>query len=251
MISIIIPIYNAEAYLSACLDSVIAQITSEPIEIILVDDRSTDGSLAIATSYAKRHAEDPHRQVILLNQPHSGQSAARNTGLRRATGDYIAFLDADDRLAPDWCERHRKVLSRGKYDYVQSGYRRTTDADEKGWWVGRRHLPRNRYQFTSPCMRLYRRQLFEEKKLRFPEGMIYEDVLFSVNLWLSNAHCHMIRYAGYLYTRNPESTTSRPHLKAQQRILQLLHQRMRGESLRNRLIIFYTILRLEGHFIKP
>lgn len=249
MISIIIPVYNAEPYLSACIDSIIAQITGEPIQIILVDDRSTDNSVTIAQSYAKRHAEDPRRQVILITQPHSGQSAARNTGLRRATGEYIAFVDADDRLAPDWCERHKKAL--GKADYVQSGYRRTKDADEKGWWVGRRHLPRNRFQFTSPCMRLYRREIFEKNKLYFPEGMIYEDVLFSVNLWLTDARCHIIRYAGYLYTRNPESTTSRPHLKAQQHILQLLHRRMHGESLRNRLIIFYTILRLEGHFIKP
>ena len=248
MISIIIPIYNAEAFLPACLDSVIAQITSEPLQIILVDDSSSDSSPAIAATYAKRHAEDPQRQVILLSQLHAGQAAARNLGIEHATGEYVAFVDADDRLAPDWCERHLKVMRKGKYDYVQSGYRRTRDRAEKGWTVGPRHLPRNRYQFTTQWARLYRRQLFEDGKLRFPEGMIYEDVIFSVDLWLSGAKCHMIRYAGYLYTRNPESTTSRPHLKAQQRVLRMLHLRMRGQSLIHRLIIFYTIVRLEGHF---
>ncbi|MCR5050173.1 MAG: glycosyltransferase [Paludibacteraceae bacterium] len=248
MISIIIPIFNAEAFLPACLDSVVAQITGEALQIILVDDSSSDNSPAIAASYAKRHEDDPQRQIILLSQLHAGQSAARNLGIEHATGEYIAFVDADDRLAPDWCERHLKVMRKGKYDYVQSGCRRTRDRADKGWTVGPRHLPHNRYQFTSPCARLYRRELFKDGKLRFPEGMIYEDVVFSVDLWLSGAKCHTIRYAGYLYTRNPQSTTSRPHLKAQQKVIHVLHMRMHGQSLKNRLIIFYTILRLEGHF---
>ena len=248
MISIIIPIFNAEPFLAACLDSVIAQITSEPLQIILVDDSSSDNSPTIAKSYAKHHEEDPQRQIVLLTQLHAGQAAARNLGIEHAKGEYIAFVDADDRLAPDWCERHLKVMRKGKYDYVQSGYRRTRDGEEKGWTVGPRHLVRNHYQFTSPCMRLYRRELFADGKLRFPEGMIYEDVVFSVDLWLSGARCHTMRYAGYLYTRNPESTTSRPHLKAQQRVLRVLRLKMRGQSLKKRLIIFYTILRLEGHF---
>ena len=250
MISIIVPIFNAGPFLNACLDSLVAQTTSEPLQIILVDDESTDSGLAVAKAYASKYAEDSQRQVILLEQSHAGQSAARNLGIAHATGDFIAFVDADDRLAPDWCERHLKAIRKSKADYTQSGYRRTRDGEEKGWWVGRRHLPKHKYQFTSPCMRLYRRELFDNKKLRFPEGMIYEDILFSIDLWLSDAHSHLMRYAGYLYTRNPESTTSRPHLKAQQHVLHQLHVRMHGESFVNRMIIFYTILRLEGHFIK-
>ena len=250
MISIIIPIYNAEPFLSACLDSIIAQITNEPLQIIMVDDSSSDNSPAIEAAYAKRYAEDPLRQVMVLSQLHAGQAVARNLGIEHAKGEYIAFVDADDRLAPDWCERHLKILRKGKVDYVQSGYRRTREVSEKGWSVGRRHWPRNRYQYTSPCLRVYRRELFADGKLRFPEGMIYEDVLFSIDLWLSNAKCSMIRYAGYLYTRNPESTTSRPHPKAQQWVLHLLHLKMHGQTLKNRLIIFYTILRMEGHFIR-
>ena len=112
MISIIVPVYNAAPYLTDCIESLIGQITTEPLEIIIVDDSSTDNSLAIAQPYAKKHAEDPLRKVVLLTQQHSGQSIARNLGLQNANGEYIAFVDADDRIAPDWCARHLKAIKK-------------------------------------------------------------------------------------------------------------------------------------------
>ena len=245
MISIIVPIFNAANYLTDCIDSIIAQTTPEPLEIILIDDASTDGSLAIAQQYAKKHAEDPLRKVVLLTQQHSGQSIARNLGLDRSTGEYIAFVDADDRIAPDWCARHLKAIK--KVDYVQSGYRRTSDTEEKGWNVGIRQLPHHKYHFTSPCMRLYRRSAI--KNIRFEGGMIYEDIVFSSDLWLSGASCRRIRYAGYLYTSNPESTTSRVHLDAQKRVLDELHNRLPGASLKGWHILWFTIIKLRLYFI--
>ena len=135
MISIIVPVFNAATYLTDCVNSLLGQTTPEPLEIILVDDGSTDNSLSIAQMYAKKHVEDPLRKVILLPQQHSGQSIARNLGMQNASGEYIAFVDADDRLAPDWCERHLKAIK--GVDYVQSGHRRTSDAlSDKGWHVG-------------------------------------------------------------------------------------------------------------------
>ena len=113
MTTFIVPIYNAERYLSACLDSLLAQ-TAKELQIILVDDGSTDGSLAIAKSYTVR---DP--RVELYRQPHAGQSAARNLGLKHAHGEYVAFVDADDTIAPDWCEKHVEAIE--GVDYVQSG----------------------------------------------------------------------------------------------------------------------------------
>ena len=246
MISIIIPVYNAAKYLTDCLDSIIGQNTTEPLEIILVDDCSTDNSLEIAKTYAKKHAEDPRRQVKLFTQPHSGQSIARNLGMENATGEYIAFVDADDRIAPDWCNRHLKAIK--GVDYVQSGYRRTSNAlSEKGWRVGIRQLPEHRYRYTSPCMRLYRRSAL--RNIRFEGGMIYEDVIFSTDLWLSGATCKKIRYAGYLYTNNPDSTTSQVHLDAQQRVLDELHNRLQRATWKGRMILWLTIIRLRLYFI--
>ncbi len=235
MISIIVPIYNAERYIASCLDSLLSQ-SEKALQIILVDDGSTDGSVSIARNYAAR---DP--RVECYSQPHAGQSAARNEGMRHAKSEYIAFVDADDSLAPEWCETHLKETADS--DYVQSGYQRILNGI-----AGKTQLPKHRYQFTSPCMRLYRRKAIQD--LRFEEGMIYEDVLWSVDLWLSGATCHMIDYCGYHYTANPHSTTSQRHPEAEQRVFAELNKRLPGASLKGKMIILYTIIRLKLHFIK-
>lgn len=235
MISIIVPIYNAEEYLQACIESLLRQ-TEKELQIILIDDRSTDGSYAVAQSFAN---QDP--RILLLQQPHAGQSAARNLGLSHAQGEFIAFVDADDALEPDWCERHLAAID--GVDYVQSGYKRCQQSS-----IINQKIPSHPYQFTSPCMRLYRRAAIGH--LSFAEGYIYEDVLFSADLWLSGAHCRIIDYTGYLYTLNPKSTTSRPHHEARKRVLQVLRNKAHGASLRGKSIIWYTIIRLSSYFIR-
>ena len=240
MISIIVPIYNAEAYLPACIESVQAQTVNE-WQLLLVDDGSTDGSLRIAQAYA---AKD--RRITVIAAQHGGQSAARNQGLEQATGEWIAFLDADDALESDWCAKHLEAAE--GVGYVQSGYRRIKNEKLKiKNDDDRAYLPLHRWQFTSPCMRLYRRETIEG--LRFEEGYIYEDVLFSVDLWLRKAPCRMIRYAGYRYTWNPSSTTSQPHPEARKALFRLLRARARKASLQGKMIIGYTILRLYIHFM--
>lgn len=231
MISFIIPIYNAEPYLVRCIQSVLKQTTSEPLQVILVDDGSTDNSLAIAQEAAREE-----KRIVVLRQPHAGQSAARNLGLKYAKGEYIAFVDADDAIEQDWCEKHIAAIK--GVDYVQSGYTRN----------GVQKTPSSIHQFTSPCMRLYRREAIAQ--MRFPEGMIYEDVLWSVDLWLSGATCRIIRYDGYHYTANPESTTAHSHPEAQKRVLQALRAKRKGASMRGKFIIAYTICRLKLHFIR-
>lgn len=229
MISFIIPIYNAEDYLAQCIESIIAQRGAYSLEIILIDDESTDNSLAIAQAYAGKDS-----RVVVLTQPHAGQSAARNLGLRYAKGEYIAFVDADDYLAPDWCQQHMEAIEGG--DYVQSGYTKE----------GKTVIAKHAYQFTSACLRLYKRGTLQD--LSFPEGMIYEDVLFSVQLWCSNATCRQIPYAGYYYTTNPASTTSKRNKEAEQRIMHELRLLLKGQTCRNKAIILFTILRLKIHF---
>ena len=223
MISFIIPIYNAEPYLVRCIHSVLKQTTSEPLQVILVDDGSTDNSLAIAQEAAREE-----KRIVVLLQPHAGQSAARNLGLKHAQGEYVAFVDADDTIAPDWCEKHVEAIE--GVDYVQSGN------------------PRNRYQYTVVWNRLYRREAITG--LSFPEGMIYEDVLWSVDLWLSKASCRVIRYNGYHYTANPESTTAHSHPEDQKILFRALRERYKNATLRGKLIIAYTICRLKIHFLQ-
>ena len=115
-VSIIIPVYNVEGYLRQCLDSVLNQ-TLRDIEIICVDDGSTDGSSSILASYANR---DP--RIVLLSQPCSGAGSARNLGMSRARGQYIDFVDSDDFIAPDMLERRFACAEETQADIVVSGF---------------------------------------------------------------------------------------------------------------------------------
>ena len=110
LVSVLIPCYNAEKWLSQTIESVLAQ-TWDNIEIILVDDGSTDNSLAIAHQFESRG-------VKVIAQPNRGASAARNLAFNISQGDFIQYLDADDLLAPDKIERQLQLLLDGNLEYV-------------------------------------------------------------------------------------------------------------------------------------
>lgn len=100
-------------------------------------------------------------------------------------------------------------------------------------------------------MRLYRREAI--RGLQFVEGMIYEDVVWSVDLWTSGATCRKINYTGYYYTLNPRSTTATRHPEAEQRLFRELRQRLKKSQISNvkcQIIILYTIIRLKLHFLR-
>lgn len=98
-VSIIVPVYNAEKYLQECVESVLCQTLSD-IELILVDDGSTDSSPTLCDQYA---AQD--RRVKVIHKPNGRAASARNAGLRAASGEYVAFVDADDWISPDMYEK--------------------------------------------------------------------------------------------------------------------------------------------------
>lgn len=114
-ISVIVPVYNAEQYLSECLDSVLKQ-TYRELEILLVDDGSTDNSLQICQEYAKQD-----RRIQVLHQENGGSTCARRTGLRAASGEYISFIDSDDWLESCFYEKMYALTRDGSMDIVISG----------------------------------------------------------------------------------------------------------------------------------
>ena len=222
MISFIVPIYNASLFLPACIESLLAQ-TEKDLQILLVDDESTDDSLVIARTYAARD-----KRITVLQQRHAGQSVARNLGLAHASGEFIAFVDADDTVEPDWCKQHLQAIE--GVDYVQS------------------QNPTNRIRYTVAWGRLYRREALEG--LRFEQGLIYEDVLFSVDLWVSGATCRVIPYCGYHYNVHPNSTTAVPHPEAQRIVFGELRKRLHTAPFTKKWIVLYTIIRLKLYFLK-
>ena len=112
LISIIIPVYNAEKYLPQCLDSIIHQ-TYSYLEIICINDASTDGSLRVLNQFAEN---DP--RVHVVDKPNEGVSRARNIGLQIATGQYIMFVDADDWIDADTCEKALAAMDNNQADIV-------------------------------------------------------------------------------------------------------------------------------------
>lgn len=238
VVSVIVPVYNAEPYLAQCIESLLCQ-THRDLQIILVNDGSTDNSLAIAERYTYTDS-----RISLYTQPNAGQSAARNNGMRHATGDYISFIDADDYIDADYYQTLLHACHPDT-DVVQIGYRRVQDGR-----VLFSRCPRTFHQYTSPCLRLYRRDFLTRHALSFAEGMIYEDVLFSIDLWGTRPPYRLLHYTGYNYRLNPHSTTARRNRQAEQTLYAALRQRYTNtHDWRLKLLTIYTIIRLKLHFI--
>ncbi len=234
LISVIVPIYNVEKYLNECLSSIQSQ-TYKHLQIILIDDGSTDNSAQIAQLFVDN---DPRFQ--LLRQANAGQSAARNRGIELATGDYISFIDADDYIAPEFYTTLIKAIQNA--DVIQIGYTKT-DINSQPLQT---YCPQHWFQYTSASMRLYRMDFLRKHCLHFEEGYIYEDVIFSLDMWMLQPTYRMLKYTGYYYRTNPTSTTS---IKRDTRpLFRLLSQRRKAANLRGKFIILYTYIRLKTHF---
>ena len=238
-ISVIVPIYNAEKYLAQCIESIIHQ-THRDLQILLINDGSTDSSLSIAQDFAQRDA-----RIEIYTQSNQGQGAARNNGLQHANGEYISFVDADDFIDQDFYSHIIAAIA--DKDCVQIGYRRVSPKGE----ILAEKCPRHFYQFTSPCMRLYRSEILTQHQLNFPEDMIYEDVIFSLDLWAINPKYIQLPYTGYNYTCNPQSTTAKRNRTKEKQLFEVLNARLRNAStMKLWCIIVLTIIRLKLHFMR-
>ncbi len=205
--SVIIPVYNTVEYLGECLDSVLAQ-TQKELEIILVDDGSTDGSLELAREYA-----DTHENIILLRQEHQFQGTARNRGLAAARGAYIYFMDSDDLIRPELFVRCYEVCERDGLDFAMfdsEGFvydtADTSLAVPDDIW-DRRTMGIRDGLYSGPefwndfyrkhgvlyvCWLLYiRRSYLEERHILYEERTYFEDNDWMLRMYL---HARRIRY---------------------------------------------------------
>ena len=204
MISIIIPIYNAEAYLRQCIDSIIRQ-TYTDWELILVDDGSSDSSASICDEY-----EQADKRIIALHQPNKGVSAARNAGIVRAKGKYLCFVDADDWLEENFLANfHSDEINAdlfisgwifntyGKaYSCVKYQTRYCQSVNEIRDEFLRQNLKRNGY----PWGKLFRASIIQSNKLCFNEKMsINEDHLFLLEYLLYVDSLSISSNADYQY----------------------------------------------------
>lgn len=207
LISIIIPVYNVEKYLSACLESVIGQ-TYRQLEIICVDDGSTDRSGEICDHYA---ALDP--RVVVIHQPNSGAGAARNAGLRRAIGEYIGFVDSDDYIAPEMYQILSEELTRTGSDIaacniVEVFRDRITGCennDQRQLYTGTQLLRKTaeHWKYYIMVNKLFRRDLVQG--ITFPEGNVIDDGFYTYQIIARAASVVWVNAELYYYRQRKSS----------------------------------------------
>jgi glycosyltransferase involved in cell wall biosynthesis/serine acetyltransferase/ubiquinone/menaquinone biosynthesis C-methylase UbiE len=215
-ISFIIPAYNVENYISKCLDSILRQSISD-IEIIVVDDGSVDSTNAILRSYEKNDS-----RIKVYKQKNAGQGAARTFGLKKAKGDYVWFVDADDWLVDFSLLRIVNILSKNKPDVMVINFEYTFDEKPSqpsnltpSHLVGRIINPNDDVgNFatvscwnTPPWRLISNRNHLIKNDIKFAQGVFYEDHPFAINLMLSASKVYVDGSISYSYYQRQDSTT--------------------------------------------
>ena len=179
LVSIIVPVYNVEKYLSKCIDSILAQ-TYKNLEIILVDDGSKDNSGTICDEYSKKD-----KRIKIIHKPNGGISDVRNHGLKIATGDYIGFVDSDDYIAEDMFETLVSLLEKNDadisivsfYEYYNGkliGVRENENVEIMNKVEAIKELLIDRKIQSYTWNKLFKKELFDG--LQFPVGKNFEDI---------------------------------------------------------------------------
>lgn len=206
-VSVIVPIYNVEAYLQECLESLEAQ-TLKDIEFILVNDGSPDGSQTIVDGFVKR---DPQRFKSHIKS-NGGLSDARNFGLKLAKGDYIGFVDSDDTIEPMMYQTMLDIALKSKSDLVVCDLEYAFEDANRNYTLHgydpKLDKPRDHSIFLSPLFawnKLYSKSLFEKSGLEFPLGQWYEDIPVTVPLF---ALAQSIQYIPETFVHYRQRSTS-------------------------------------------
>ena len=214
-ISVIIPVYNAEQYLMETIDSLINQ-TLANIEVICIDDGSTDGSLALLKKYAKQD-----KRIKVYHQKNAGVATARNEGLRRASGKYVMWCDSDDTYTPNMCLKMFNIMERRRVDLAICSQNVILNQLERKLRRDTKSYLEQKYNDSqlinwqlivntdvSLWNKIFRKDIIDRYDIKFPDGLLFEDAYF--------CNCYMLRCRTtffskdklYNYIRRPNSIMS-------------------------------------------
>ena len=210
LISIIIPVYNVEPYLRQCLDSIVNQTYSN-LEIILIDDGSSDGSPQICDEYASKD-----NRIVVIHKENRGQSEARNRGLDICKGEFISFIDSDDWVERDYIEilyneltlhnsdisiiNHNHFSLDGTYNSIKAFKNETiSNIDALKLLITKEPI-----QHLLMCGKLYKKELFNE--IRFPVGQIFEEHLICYKVYYNSKKITSCNKILYHYLKRNDST---------------------------------------------
>ena len=217
MISVVVPVYNVAQYLPDCVKSIFAQNVTD-MEVILVDDGSTDNSGALCDQYVKKYSI-----VKVIHQKNAGLSAARNTGIEAAKGEFITFVDSDDMLADGFISTALELAKTYQADFIAFSHVRceaetqwpmkcpSQSEDCKPRVYDERVQKMQKFLIgteigTTAWAKVYRRELFET--IRYPVGKYHEDVFTTYKVVDKANRVVTLSQVGYLYRKSPNSITT-------------------------------------------
>lgn len=218
--SIIVPVYNVEAYLSDCLNSLCEQNLAD-IQVICVDDASTDSSWDILETYANQY----QFLEIFKNHERKGLAYTRNAGLKHACGKYIMYVDSDDYLAPDClgmvCEKLQKdnldILFFDMWEFEDENNKsddrriRSNDYASMPGFQLLGALVKNEEMFGSVCGAAYRREYLEGQKAEFINGILHEDIAYLFSVALNAERAGVLNEVVYCYRQRSDSILHKPN----------------------------------------
>lgn len=224
ILSIVIPAFNVEGFLGKCLNTIVDSPCSPSVEVVIIDDGSTDGTSAIAAQFAARHSN-----VSVVSQENRGLGAARNVGLSRASGDYVWFVDGDDYLGPDALCQVISALSGASpdvlvvdltcadesgatIDWIESGFGDSAGETMSGAKFFRRH-----YRTTYAVLFLFRRALLLREQLVFQPRINMQDAEFIPRALAVADRVFVSGIVGYVYVKRSNSYINSTDLLVRER----------------------------------
>jgi len=211
LLSVIVPVYNVEKYLDECVQSILRQ-TFDDFELLLINDGSSDSSLAICRKY-----EQEDSRIKVFDKKNGGQSSARNLGLDKALGQFVSFIDSDDYISQDFFEAGIASLeSSNNADFVVLPYQRDNCDFDNHYTLSLSTVETSMERLFSlwingklltnyMCDKIWRYDLF--KNLRFPEGMIYEDRYIFADILTRSKGVKFVNRGCYYYRMRDGQTT--------------------------------------------
>ena len=237
-VSIIIPIYKVEPYIERCIQSVLRQ-TYRNLEVILVDDCTPDRSMELARACIEQSPLSKDLKFVFLqHEQNRGVSVARNTGIDAATGDYLMFIDSDDVLYNDCIEVMLSCYTKKAYDFVSGDLSIENKKLNPGFigqkgageYNGRKEILRLYNEHLCPIIannKLIRADFLRKNSLYFKEGIINEDILWTIETLMVANSIFLLRQPTYIYILHSNSISTTENSRIKTRYLWAIYQELR------------------------
>lgn len=254
-VSLVLPVYKVEQYIEGCLQSIYDQ-TYHNLEVIFVDDCTPDNSILVVDNFVSSHVLPEGMEIkVLHHQENRGISAARNTGIDAATGDYVFFLDSDDQLTPDAISLLVQPLDKQDYDFVIGSFEvvgsdhkypplHLKEGEVSGAAIFHNYAKKRFYMMAWG--KLCNLSFIRNNGLYFQEGIVHEDDLWSCKVALAAQSMYAVKQPVYIYKIRGGSITTTEDSKKKLhnffRVFSLINQEMekaRGRLSANDLQLFY------------